>query len=187
MTNFYPEFRSLQKRPDEHVIYISGPIKGFDDGNKSAFRQAKNLLLSYGFQAINPHEVAPFTSNPMLPNTDPTYEDFMRADIRALVGARVTGFAYLPDWEQSRGVLAEMQVAQASGIQMHPLAWWLGEGRMWMLNNHVHEYDEGTTETQEEGDSISSRITVIGVRYECAICQFSTYNIDKPNDKVGNP
>jgi len=89
-------------------IYISGPITGKHDLNRSAFLSAWAALEAAGYKAINP-----------LWNGLPVSADWcehMRADIKLLMDCNA--IVMLPEWEASRGAEIERQVAQAVGIRV---------------------------------------------------------------------
>lgn len=83
-------------------IYLSGPMTGRVDDNKPAFNAAAERLRSMGFQVINPAAAA----------EQPSWEEYMRADIGFLV-TECYGLVYLPGWEESRGALTEVYIANA--------------------------------------------------------------------------
>lgn len=89
------------------IVYISGPITGIEDENRTAFSSAAEYLRSLGHEPINPHEVLP--SNPNL-----DWHDYITDDILAM--RRAEAIAFLPGWEDSYGALIESIVAVKMGL-----------------------------------------------------------------------
>lgn len=106
-------------------VYIAGPIAGYPDANRHAFRAAYHWLNALGHDAVNPHDVAPHVHEGECPpgpragesdaHTAPCY---MRTDMIALLGCDAVYF--LRGWERSSGAFAEFGAARAAGMQM----WW---------------------------------------------------------------
>lgn len=90
------------------TIYISGGMTGLPDLNFPAFNEAARKLRALGHRVINPAEI----------NTegDLTWEQCMRADIRALCDCHV--LALLPGWETSKGAHLELHLAHRLGIEI---------------------------------------------------------------------
>jgi hypothetical protein len=91
-------------------IYISGPITGFPDGNKTAFYSAENVITYYGDTPINPHRVCAH-----LPATA-TWSDYMRENIPAL--CRADEIYMLRGWWRSRGARLEWVIAWGLGMKV---------------------------------------------------------------------
>lgn len=99
------------------MLYIAGPMTGYDDFNFPAFRQAAADLRERGYTVISPHEGAH--------NRDLTkpWDYYMREDIRLLVECH--GLALLPGWGKSKGAKLEKYIAKKLGMQVAPLREWL--------------------------------------------------------------
>lgn len=91
------------------ILYLSGPMTGLPDFNHPAFDFAAELLRGYGFEVLNPAEQP----------KRPTWEEYMRHDIKLLMDATV--LIQLAGWKQSRGALIEAQLALALGIEIVPI------------------------------------------------------------------
>ena len=93
-------------------IYLSGPMTGLPDFNRSAFNEAARALRAYGFPVINPAEL----------NTadDGSWQACMRVCLKALPDADV--LALLPGWESSNGAHLELHIAHRIGIQVMQIA-----------------------------------------------------------------
>ena len=87
------------------TVYISGPMTNIPDFNKPAFFATEYYLRSkYGCQVINPGRQP----------ERPTWEDYMRHDVRLLEKATV--LLQLPGWASSRGAVIEYDLALMHGI-----------------------------------------------------------------------
>lgn len=92
-------------------IYISGPMTGIEDFNFPAFHAAAVALRGMGYVVSSPAEVNP--------DTTMTWEQCLRADIKALCDCDV--IALLPGWENSKGAHLEVHVAHRLGIRVAAL------------------------------------------------------------------
>lgn len=94
------------------TIYISGPMTSLPDLNFPAFNKAAEDLRSIGHKVVNPAEINP--------NDGMTWEQCMRADIRALCDCDT--LATLPGWENSKGAHLEVHIAHRLGITITSVA-----------------------------------------------------------------
>lgn len=103
------------------LIYLSGPITGIENGNRTAFARAAAMLQQAGYMVKNPHDIfcepAPQDHNQLLAY----WQRAMRADIRALVDC--DRIAMLPGWEKSEGARLEHFVAGKLGIGAIYMQW----------------------------------------------------------------
>jgi len=95
--------------------YILGPMTGYPDDNRAAFRKARKELQELGWTVVCPEELD--TTQPL---TNPTWSDYMRRDIPLLMGVQV-GFA-LPGWKKSRGATLEATILNALGVPVADFA-----------------------------------------------------------------
>lgn len=113
-------------------IYISGPMTGLPENNYPAFHEAARTLRAKGHTVVNPAEIHPHSRLRRLRHRvlrtlrlvrgqppAPTWEEYMRADIRALVDCEA--IALLPGWEQSLGAELEVSIADELGMKRLPL------------------------------------------------------------------
>lgn len=93
------------------TIYISGPMTGMPNLNRSAFNTVASLLRDAGHTVLNPVEIG-YGLPPAA-----TWHDFMRADIAALCHADI--LVLLPGWERSDGAQLELHIAHRLGLEIH--------------------------------------------------------------------
>ena len=80
------------------IIYISGPMTGYEALNFPAFNAAEALLASLGHQVVNPAKLNPDPSTP--------WHRCMRIDIKALMDC--DAIAMLPGYKFSKGAMGEL-------------------------------------------------------------------------------
>lgn len=104
-------------RPHRYRLYLSGPITGYANHNRSAFADAQEALEASGYAVINP----------LLLSDETDWHACMRKDIQALMACE--GVATLDGWERSRG--AKLEVSLATKLDMPVQHWsqWAKEGR----------------------------------------------------------
>ena len=97
-------------------IYVSGPMSGLPALNFPAFHAAAAALRGLGFEVDNPaeHEVPGLT-----------WAQYLRRDIVLLMDC--TAVALLPGYMNSRGAMLELTIAQALGMEIHPLQHWIDQ------------------------------------------------------------
>lgn len=99
------------------VVYIAGPMSGFDQHNFPAFDAARDYLVACGHRAISPADI---TRNSGVActtdgiSTPEQYAAFMRLDIAALL--TVDAVVVLRGWQRSRGAKLEVHIAQTLGL-----------------------------------------------------------------------
>lgn len=74
---------------------------------RAKFETTQTILADLGYHPVNPFDVPPYKDNP-------TWEDYMAADIRALMDCNAI---YMQcDWGQSKGARIEYQIALELGL-----------------------------------------------------------------------
>lgn len=101
-------------------VYISGPIRGYENGNRAAFAQAAEELRKMGHEPVNPHDVDKDHCGPCLGDdagegNPHRYGCYMIPDLRALLDC--SGYTLLPGWQRSRGAKVERDVAKICGLK----------------------------------------------------------------------
>lgn len=89
------------------IVYISGPMTGYEDLNFPEFEKAADRLRQQGHVVISPHEI----DQPVK-----TWEACMKEDIKQLM--RCSTVAVLPGWEQSKGARIEVELARSLGMRI---------------------------------------------------------------------
>lgn len=88
------------------IVYISGPMSGYENFNYHSFEEASNRLEALGYKVISP-------AQPALLDSQYDWKYCMRNSIDMLLKAN--SVALLPGWESSKGANLELQIAQALG------------------------------------------------------------------------
>lgn len=89
------------------IVYLSGPMTGYEELNFPEFHRAAEGLREKGYKVISPAEIA---------QTATTWEACMRQDIKHLMDAHAV--AVLPNWEKSKGARIEVNLAKSLGMQI---------------------------------------------------------------------
>lgn len=102
------------------MLYLSGPMSGYEDNNFPAFNAAAAALRARGLRIVNPAEIQPDHPMPAEPSTAVEWKAFynacMRADIKALCDCQ--GIALLHGWEHSNGAQLELHIAHRLGLRV---------------------------------------------------------------------
>ena len=99
------------------ILYISGPMTGYENYNYPAFHAAQEDLESVGYTVLSP------ANHPL--RDDWEWVDYMEADIALAFQAE--GFATLEGWEKSKGARIEVAIADSLGLPVRPLADWMAD------------------------------------------------------------
>lgn len=112
-------------------VFISGPMSGYEDWNKSAFMEAEEKLNKAGFSVFNPAWM----------NFDSGWsnEGIMAIDLVAL--SHCNYIYQLEGWKYSKGASAEYTFALASGIKTINEAW---------LNWYIEEKEKRVKDFEEK-------------------------------------
>ncbi len=92
------------------TVYISGPMRGYEEFNFPSFDEAAVYLRTQGFHVISPAES--FDRR-----TDLPAEAYLRKDVGDLLKADLV--VLLSGWENSVGVKVELTVAAAIGLPVY--------------------------------------------------------------------
>lgn len=85
------------------TVYISGPITGIPNHNEESFDNADRLLSDLGYETINP-------INNDKRSRNKSWAFYMCLDMVSVAKADV--LVLLPGWEQSKGAVIEIAVAE---------------------------------------------------------------------------
>lgn len=104
-------------RQKDGIVYISGPIKACT-GWRGFFKEAYDRLKADGWGEVqNPADIGDGLEMMLgAVGKKPAYADYMKADIRVLLGC--THIYMLKGWEKSYGACVEKQVAEACGLEV---------------------------------------------------------------------
>lgn len=111
------------------MLYLSGPMRGYDHYNYPAFEEGTAKLARAGYTVYSPHQADAFLDlpgfDPAVPGsfTEAHRNTAMRADIEAILAA--DGVAVLPGWEDSEGATLEVSVAKAIGLRVMSVDGWV--------------------------------------------------------------
>lgn len=92
------------------LVYLSGPMTGYDEHNYPAFDRAAETLRANGHEVLNPAETAGGSIH--LPR-----ETFLEIDIGYVRAA--DALVLLPGWANSEGAKLEVDVARSLGKRLY--------------------------------------------------------------------
>ena len=98
------------------ILYLSGPMTGYENFNFPAFDNAAWHLREMGYHVLNPAEN-------WGGKTDVPRELCMRLDIQQVLAA--DGLAMLDGWHASAGAKLESTIAAELGLDIKPWKEWL--------------------------------------------------------------
>lgn len=104
------------------AVYVAGPMAGYDDLNRPAFRAAAQVLRETGALVVNPHDVEPHWHRGDCPRSYATNPDghaaacYLKSALRAML--ECSEIHLLPGWESSVGARLELSVAAAVGMRV---------------------------------------------------------------------
>lgn len=97
---------------ERRVIYLSGPMKGYPEGNYPLFRSVAAKLREQGHRVYNPAE---FPHNGPH-DTFPIRQAF--AAYCSFICLEADTIVLLPGWQKSKGVSAEKALAENCGLEV---------------------------------------------------------------------
>lgn len=103
-----------------HKIYLAGPMRGYDENNAPAFREATQWLRLHGIDVVSPVELDEAEGVDL--SADYTEEEvgqFLRRDLLSFLRGEVDAIVVLPGWEQSQGAALEVHVARETGLPIY--------------------------------------------------------------------
>ena len=94
-------------------VYISGPITGRPDGNRTEFEIAEASIRHLHHEPVNPQTLAH--------DHGKTWAEYMKVDLAALMTCDAV--LALDGWQFSRGAKIEVGLAVELGIPVYSEAW----------------------------------------------------------------
>jgi hypothetical protein len=94
-------------------VYISGPVTGMTDDNRTEFQIAEAAIRHKGHEPVNPLTLAH--------DHGKTWAEYMKVDLEALL--HVDAVLVLNGWQFSRGANIEVTLAVDIGIPVYAEAW----------------------------------------------------------------
>lgn len=91
------------------VAYLSGPMTGYPDDNRPAFKKWTKHLRMLGYEVISPDEL-----DGVDPAAGSRWEDLIRRDIPHLT--RCNCCFVMPGWRASRGATLETLILNQLGV-----------------------------------------------------------------------
>lgn len=113
-------------------LYVSGPMRGYEEFNFPAFHAAAADLRAAGFEVCNPAEVmlacgcqaGTFCGSEFKHE----WQEYLRADLRAMLDG-ADAVATLSGWERSKGARLEVHVARQLWWDVRPVDEWIAAAR----------------------------------------------------------
>jgi hypothetical protein len=97
------------------ILYVSGPMSGYDDYNWPSFKEATRQLRKAGYEVRCPTESGA--------GFDMPWVECLKLSLKAMMDC--SAVALLPGWEHSRGATIEVDLAHKLEMSVHSLEQWL--------------------------------------------------------------
>jgi len=91
------------------MIYVSGPMTGYEQFNYPAFERVTKELRELGLAVISPHEINPNDGSV-------SYEDCLRRDLLSLL--LCDSMYMMLGWNASKGATLEKHIADCLGFKI---------------------------------------------------------------------
>lgn len=99
-------------------IYLAGPMTGHEDFNFPAFHEKARELREKGYTVFNPAEADLERWSTLEEiKAKATYRECLRVDLLWILDHAEVIYL-LPGWEKSKGVAAELSLANALGLEI---------------------------------------------------------------------
>lgn len=108
---------------DGPPVYVCGPMTGYPDENRQAFRDAALELRTAGWGVLSPVELDESDGLEGVDEArdDGEYRDLLRRDIIRILQEDIAAIVVLEGWRDSRGAALEVHVARVLGIPVYDL------------------------------------------------------------------
>ena len=103
-----------ESKPEPTILYVSGPMSGYEDSNYPEFNEATATLRELGFTVFNPAEVNPEGLQ---------YTGLLALDLADVL--QCEGVAVLEGWWNSVGARMEVNVAGTLGKPVRSVEEWI--------------------------------------------------------------
>lgn len=99
-------------------VYLAGPMSGIKDFNFPAFFEGEKTLKEMGYEVFNPAQcdLDKWGSLDGV-KKNANYRECLKTDLSWICDL-ATAIALLPGWENSKGVKAELALAEALGLKV---------------------------------------------------------------------
>jgi uncharacterized protein DUF4406 len=97
------------------ILYVCGPMSGYDEYNWPSFKDATRRLREAGYEVRCPTESGAAFDLP--------WDECLKLSIKAMMDCNA--LALLPNWEDSRGAAIEIDLAGKLDMAIRPLDHWL--------------------------------------------------------------
>lgn len=112
-------------------IYLSAPMRGWKDENRTTFNRAKRQLEAKGHLVYSPpdecdrlkQELAGVGEMLGVSSRAPTIRDYLQTDTRWILSVADVVLTIHPNWRDSKGCRAEVALAIAAGIPVSHGTW----------------------------------------------------------------
>lgn len=95
------------------IVYLSGPMTGYEDHNAPAFKKYAEKYRAQGMVVKSPPELDGETG------LDHPYDFFIKRDVRVLLEDGIDRMYLLPEWQRSKGAKLEFHLAQMFNIPIY--------------------------------------------------------------------
>jgi hypothetical protein len=106
-------------------LYLAGPMKGYEELNRPAFRSVAKMLRALGHEIYNPadtHGDMPVNVETGAAGVYPR-EHWLRHDLH-LIAVWAEGVALMPGWRNSAGACLEAYAAQEFNLPLFEIGDW---------------------------------------------------------------
>jgi len=111
--NYDKAFRASEK--PKKVVYVAGPMSGYDHLNFKEFFRAQIWLEDQGWEVVNPAEMD--VDDLILKDCSKTWEARITKDLR-VIETKCDAIYMLAGWEDSRGACREYEKARELGLEI---------------------------------------------------------------------
>lgn len=102
-------------------LYLSGPVTGYEKGNRPAFDAAQRALNKAGHLVLSPFdgELPEVTTETLADHYGAKYWQVLAEDVSIILSQELDALALLPGWEKSKGARIEAFVGLVRGVKFY--------------------------------------------------------------------